>query len=497
MRHRRALLPSFAVTALFLAAACSSAAPHTESPTTAGPGPRVTAGARTADGANRSLTVAAAPATVPTAAAGPPGTGQRAHRTTLTVSSYDSRTGRAVLSNRPSHQETSHTGTSRTGSSHTTPSPSSSPSPSGTSSAVPHRADVGDVIASAPAPGAPHGLLAKVTKVLGASDRGTEVQTEPATLNALLGDGTAKGAVPVDPSSFAVDKLLPDVKVSWAKAGDLRVGPEGATVPLGSLRLDVRAQVPTAEGAPTSASASVRGFVQVAPRVDFAYGGTRADATPGSAYLGVSGTWTSGWSVGGRAAASTGSPLRIPFARLHADPVLQVGPVPVVVDLDLTCYIQISGDGRATVDVEQSLRGAFTAGGTFGTSRGWTPVSSSDMTSTPVHASVSTAGSLKTTLGAEASVGLYGTVGVTADLAPYLRGEASGTVSGSTGTASGSSRAGRAKDGAAGAAWGVYGGVDLSGTLRLQLSVFGTPIVHRDTPLGALHREWKLAGGTL
>ncbi|MFI2205904.1 hypothetical protein ACH47Z_35055 [Streptomyces sp. NPDC020192] len=471
MRHRRALLPAFAVSTLFLAAACSSPPPHTEPSAAAGPGQRITTIDRTADGTDHSLTVAAAPATTPTATAGPPGTGQRAHRTTLAVSSYDSRTRRAVLSNRPSGK----------GSSPTALSPSPSPS------AAPHRTAVGDVIASAPAPGAPHGLLAKVTKVVGESDRGTEVQTEPATLNALLGDDTAKGAVPVDPSSFTVDKLLPDVKVSWAKAGDVRVGPEGGTVPLGSLRLDVRAEVPTAADAPASASASVRGYVQVAPRVDFAYGGSGTNAAPGSAYLGVSGTWTSGWSVGGRAAATTGAPLRIPFAKLHADPVLQVGPVPVVVNLDLTCYARISGDGRVTVDVEQSLKGAFRAGGTFGPSRGWTPVSSSDMTSTPVHASVTSAGSLKTALGAEASVGLYGTVGVTADLAPYLRGEASGTVSGSTG-------AGGVK---AGLAWGVYGGVDLSGTLRLQLSLFGTPVVQRDIPLGVLHREWKLAGGTL
>ncbi|KOV60383.1 hypothetical protein [Streptomyces sp. MMG1121] len=481
MRHRRALLPAFAVTTLLLSAACSSPAPHAEPSAAAGHGQRLTATDRPADDADHSLTVAAAPATTATAAAGPPGTGQRAHKTTLAVSSYDSHTRRAVLSNKPSGHGSSRPAPS------SVPSSAPAPSPSGASSGVPHRAAVGDVIASAPAPGAPHGLLAKVTQVLGETERGTEVQTQPATLNALLGGDTAKGAVPVDPSSFAVDKLLPDVKVSWAKAGDVRVGPKGATVPLGSLRLDVHAEVPTAKDAPASAGASVRGFVQVAPRVDFAYGGTGADAAPGSAYLGVSGNWTSGWSVGGRAAATTGTPLRIPFAKLHADPVLQVGPVPVVVNLDLTCYVQISGDGRVTVDVEQSLKGAFTAGGTFGPAQGWTPVSSSDMTSTPVRASVSTAGSLKTALGAEASVGLYGTVGVTADLAPYLRGEASGTVSGS-------SAGGGAK---AGVAWGVYGGVDLSGTLRLQLSVFGTPVVRRDIPLGALHHEWKLAGGTL
>ncbi|MCS0605742.1 hypothetical protein NX794_31740 [Streptomyces sp. LP11] len=472
MRHSRALLPAFAVTTLFLTAACSSApAPHSEPAAAAGPGRQSGADDSPADGTEHALTVAAAPtpAATATATSSPGGSRARAHRTTLTVGSYDSRTRRAVITEGPKSG----------GNSPSAPTPTSPP-------AARHRAAVGDVIASAPAPGAPRGLLAKVTKVVGDTDRGTEVQTEPATLNALLGDGTAKGDVPVDPASFTVDKLLPDVTVSWSKAGDVHVGPKGSTVPLGSLRLDVRAEVPTAEDAPVSAGASLKGFVQVAPQVDFAYGGNGSTAAPGSAYLGVSGNWRSGWAVRGRAAAATGTPLRVPFAKLHADPVLQVGPVPVVVNLDLTCYLQVSGDGHVTVDVEQSLKGDFTAGGTFGAGRGWTPVSSSDIRSTPVRASLTTAGSLKTALGAEASVGLYGAVGVTADLAPYLRGEAAGSVT----TAS------AAKKPAARITWGVYGGVDLSGTLRLQLSVFGTPVLRRSVPLGALHHEWKLANGT-
>ncbi|KUN00570.1 hypothetical protein AQI95_34235 [Streptomyces yokosukanensis] len=478
-RHGRALLPAFAVTALFLTAACSSSAPHAEPSAAAGHDRQVEVTDRPADAPDHSLAVAAAPATTATATAGPTGSGRRAHRTALAISAYDSHTRRAVLSDKPARRGSS------------SGSPTVSPSP--TATGAPHQAAVGDVIASAPAPGAPHGLLAKVTKVIGETGAGTEVQTEPATLNALLADETAKGAVPVDPSSFAVDKLLPDVKVSWAKTGDVHVGPKGATVPLGSLRLDVSAGIPTAQGAPVSADASVKGFVQVAPKVDFAYGGTGTDAPPGSAYLGVSGDWTSGWAVKGRAAATTGTALRIPFAKLHADPVLQVGPVPVVVNLDLTCYVQISGDGRVTVDVEQSLKGDFKAGGTFGPAKGWTPVSSSAMTSTPVHAAVTTAGSVKTALGAEASVGLYGAVGVTADLAPYLRGEASGTVTTSSGGTGATAKGTGAKSAGA---WGVYGGVDLSGTLRLQLSVFGTPIVQRSIPLGTLNREWKLASGT-
>jgi hypothetical protein len=104
------------------------------------------------------------------------------------------------------------------------------------------------------------------------------------------------------------------------------------------------------------------------------------------------------------------------------------------------------------------------------------------MTSTPVRTSVTTAGTVKAALGAQATVGLYGRVGVVADLAPYVRGEGEATVTGTDGAFE------------ADGAWAVYGGVDLSGTLRLQLSVFGTPVFQRDIPLGTLHREWRLAG---
>ncbi|MGW1778398.1 hypothetical protein ACWCQQ_04535 [Streptomyces sp. NPDC002143] len=479
-------MPALAASALLLAAGCSSPSSQAEPPSSSAG--RQTDAETSASSADRSLAVAAAPVGgAATAAARPGDADGQAHRTKLSVSSYDSKTGRAVISSDASSGTPSDTASatatpSGTPSNDGTGGASSPASPSPTASEVPHRTAVGDVIASAPAPGAPNGLLAEVTKVIGETAEGTAVQTEPAQLNALLADDTAKGSVPVDPASFDIDKLLPDVDVSWSRTGDVHVGPEGATVPLGSLRLDVRADLPTVGNESASAAASVSGFVQVAPQVDFRYGGEGADVAPASAYLGVSGDWTSGWSLEGRAGASA-TPVRIPFATLHADPVLQVGPVPVVVNLDLTCYVEISGDGRITVDVEQSLEGDFKAGGTFGLGQGWTPVSASDMKSTPVRTSVTTAGSVKAALGAQASVGLYGSVGVVADLAPYVRGEGTGTVTGTDDVFE------------ADGSWAVYGGVDLSGALRLQLTVFGTPVFQRDIPLGALHREWKLAGG--
>jgi hypothetical protein len=171
--------------------------------------------------------------------------------------------------------------------------------------------------------------------------------------------------------------------------------------------------------------------------------------------------------------------VRIPFAKLHADPVIQVGPVPVVVNLDLTAYVQVAANGTVSVDVKQDLKGGFRIGGSYSKSDGWKPVSTSDMTSTPVQAKVAAAGTVKAALGAEATVGLYGAVGLTADLAPYVRGEA---------------RAEATPESVVGA-WKIYGGVDLTGWLQLQLSIFGTPVFEHRIPLGALHREWLLAQG--
>nr|WP_055495437.1 hypothetical protein [Streptomyces sp. TP-A0356] len=472
-------MPAFAASALLLASGCSSG-PGSSAASAAAPAGPAEASASAAEDPGRPLAVAAAPAATSTALARPGERGARAHRSTLKVSSYDRHTRRAVISQ------------ANKGTSPPARIPSTTPSGAPAGSAEPGRIAVGDVIASAPAPGAPDGLLAKVTQVIGDTRHGTEVQTAPTTLDTLLGDDRAKGAVPVDPSSFAVERLLPDVQVSWTGRGDVHSGPKGTKVPLGSLRVDVRAGVPTAPGAPVSADATVGGYVQVAPEVDFSYGGGGSGAAarqagPASAYLGVSGDWTSRWYLKGRAAASV-KPVRLPFAKLHADPVLQVGAIPVVVNLDLTCYLEVSGDGSATVSIEQDLKGGFKAGGTFGPAKGWTPVNESTMTSTPVRASLSASGNVKAALGAQATVGLYGAVGVTADLAPYLRGEASATATAATGSAA-------SPTAAAVGSWGVYGGVDLSGALQLQLSVFGTPVLQRTIPLGTLHREWKLAEG--
>ncbi len=462
---RRLLIPG--LTALALTATGCSSSPHTRAaePVTLSP---------SADGTSQSLDVAAAPQGTPTPAAVARADGKgRTEKSALKVASYDRASGRAVIAKAPQ-------GTDRS------PSPGKSPSTSpGTSPEADKPVAVGDVIASAPAPGAPAGLLAKVTEVVGRTDSGTEVRTAATTLASVLGDDKADGKVPVDPAAVTVEPLMKGVTFSWAKGPGLTFGPEGAKLPLGNLRLDVNAAIDTAPGAPASAGASVSGFVQLAPQVEFAYDGSPGGAPgPRGAFLGMSGDWSSQWKLQGRAAASTGAPQRIPFAKLHSSPVIQVGPVPVVVNLDLTCYIQVEADGNVTLDVQQDVKGDFKVGGSYAAGKGWTPVSTSNVQSTPVRANVTAAGRVKSTLGAEASVGLYGAVGVTADFAPYLRGEAD-------------LKAAASSDGKASVsgAWALYGGFDLSGNLQLQLSLFGTPVFERRIPLGTLNREWALSTG--
>lgn len=453
----RLLVPGLATLAL-AATGCSSTG-HSGA---AQPGSTATLAAAPDD--TRQLDVAAAPqeASAPTAVARTRTGKGHPEKSSLKVASYDKTSRRAVIATAPQRH---------------TAAPGHSPAPD-------RPVAVGDVIASAPAPGAPNGLLAKVTEVVGKTEGGTEVKTASTTLASVLKDDKADGKVPVDPSSVKVVPLMKGVTFSWAKTKGLTFGPKGAKLPLGNLRLDVNAAVDTAKDAPASAGASVSGFVQLAPEVEFSYDGSSGGLAPRAAFLGMSGDWSSQWALKGRAAASTGAPKRIPFAKLHSAPVIQVGPVPVVVNLDLTCYVQVEADGRVTLDVQQDVKGDFRVGGSYASGKGWTPVSTSAVHSTPVTATVAAAGRVKGALGAEASVGLYGAVGVSADFAPYLRGEADAKA-----TASSDGKA------SVSGAWAVYGGFDLSGRLHFQLSLFGTPVIERRIPLGALHREWPLASG--
>ncbi|MBH1937409.1 hypothetical protein I5Q34_24600 [Streptomyces sp. AV19] len=356
----------------------------------------------------------------------------------LKVYSFDPRTGRAVISSKASAE----------------------PAPG-------RPVRTGDVIASPPTRDAPRGILAEVTGILGRTAHGTEVRTAPTTLAAVLGDARVAGTVPVDPSEVEVSPLVPGVKVSRSGRGDVRDGPESARLPPGSLRVDVDTTIPTGTAA--------TGFVRLAPQVEFSYDGGGPGGGPKAASLALAGDWATGWKLKGRGASAThGKPLRVPFARLRADPVLHVGGIPVVVNLDLTCYVLIDADGKARFAIEQgATKGDFRIGGTYRADTGWAPEAKAGSGTSRVRAAVDGASGVRAALGTEASVGLYGNPGLTGDLAaPYVRTEASG-----------------------GAAWKLSGGVELQGALLPQLKVFGAPAPGTRQALPRFRREWKIDRG--
>ncbi|MDX6354751.1 MAG: hypothetical protein QOF98_1654 [Streptomyces sp.] len=379
---------------------------------------------------------------------------QPARKSSLKVTSYDAKSGRAVVSD------------------------SASKSGAGAGAVA-----VGDVVASAPVPSAPDGLLVKVTRVLGSTAKGTEVATEPATLRELLGKSKVDDTVAVDPSAVTVKALDGDVTVS---------GNTGNSGKSGSIRVDVSDSVATASGAPASAKASVKGYVELTPKVEFAYDGTTAgaDGQPAAAYIGLSGDWSSQWELDGQASAAQKG-TKVPFAELHTDVVVYVGPVPVVVNLGYVLYYQVDADGKVSVRVSQSATGDFTAGGSYSRATGWRPVNKAAMAVSPVKSAVTSAGNARATLGAEASVGLYGAADVTLDIAPYARVAATG---GATGTLTAVPGTTPSSTGTVVLAWAVYGGYDVSGTLNVHLTVFSTAL-DKSIRLFTLHGEKKLDEG--
>ncbi|MFD0722730.1 hypothetical protein [Streptomyces globosus] len=242
---RRLLLPGLTTLAL-TATGCSSAPqPPAAPPTSLG---LPAAPAPVADGTQQ-LEVAAAPQDEPSAGMARVGAGKGTpEKAALKVASFDKATGKAVIAPAAPKAPAPPKDPKGSAPAQNTPSPGASPS----GSAAPDKAvAVGDVIASAPVPGAPDGLLAKVTEVGRKTERGTEVKTAPTTLSAVLNDDKADGKVPVDPSTVTVEPLMKGVTFSWAKGQGLKFGPEGAKLPLGNLRLDVHAPIETAAGAPS------------------------------------------------------------------------------------------------------------------------------------------------------------------------------------------------------------------------------------------------------
>ncbi|MFG3053114.1 hypothetical protein ACGFZP_19475 [Kitasatospora sp. NPDC048239] len=363
-----------------------------------------------------------------------------------------------------------------------TPASPSAPS-SGVPAAPPPAGQVaavkpGQLIASPPTAAAPQGALVAVTEVRPGAGDTVGISTRPATLAELLGGAEADGQVAVDPQAIRVTPLVKDLKAT--------VGRENGTTRAdasGTLEVDVKAPIPLPDGA----SADASGSLQLHPAVHFAYHGAGV-GSPRTASIGFDLGAHAQWKVTGDLGRATGTPVRLPFAKLQASPVLTVAGLPVVVNLGLTCYLEISADGKVHLEAEQEVTGAWSVRADYAGDRGWSPVTDAGNTTvSPVRLRLSGKAAVRAGLGAEVSVGLYDTVGVEATLAPYLRGQVDGSIavdtSGNPPQVQGS--------------WGLFGGIDLNGSLLAHLKVFGTPLVEGRLPLPSFHREWPLLTGAL
>ncbi|MFJ3792535.1 hypothetical protein [Kitasatospora sp. NPDC090091] len=460
------------------AASRPSGAPHARA-TTPAAAPTGSASASPAAGqpAPGTLPVAAAQPGVQQAAVGAPGKDGAAvapEAKNLQLTAYDPAAGTAVL--------TAAQAAGPSAAPAATPSAAPTVTASATPSAGPSPAEAvkpGQLIASPPTEAAPQGALVAVTAVKSASGGAVTLSTRPATLSELLGKAEADGQVPVDPNGIKVTPLVKDLKATVARENGTTTADAS-----GTLEVDVKAPIPLPEGLSADASASV----QLHPSLHFAYHGAGV-GTPRTASIGFDLGAHAQWKVSGDLRRSTGAaPIRLPFAKLQASPVVTVAGLPVVVNLGLTCYLEIGADGQVHVEAEQEITGTWSVRSDYTGGRGWSPVTdAADTKVSPVHVRVTGKAAVRAALGAEVSVGLYDTVGVEATVAPYLRAQADGELAvdlpGGKPQVKGS--------------WALLGGVDLNGALTAHLKIFGTPIIEGKLPLPPFHREWPILGGSL
>ncbi|MBO1419413.1 hypothetical protein, partial [Streptomyces sp. FH025] len=331
--------------------------------------------------------------------------------------------------------------------------------------------------ASPPTAAAPQGALVAITGVQPGAGNTLNLTTRPATLAELLGGTEADGQVPVDVHGIKVTPLVKDLKATVG--ADLNGVKADAS---GTLGVDVKAPIPLPEGASLDAS----GSLQLHPAVHFAYHGATSGA-PRTASVGFDLGADAHWKVTGDVARNTGAaPIRVPFAKLQASPVLTVAGLPVVVNLGLTCYLEVSADGQVHLETEQDATGTWAVHADYTGGKGWTSATNADTKVSPVHVRLNGKASVRAALGVEASVGLYDTVGVETTVAPYLSAKAEGSLAvdlpGNGPQVQGS--------------WALVGGIDLNGALTAHLKIFGTPLFENKLPLPPFHKEWPLLTGS-
>ncbi|MFD5435705.1 hypothetical protein ACFWJ4_26615 [Kitasatospora sp. NPDC127067] len=331
----------------------------------------------------------------------------------------------------------------------------------------------GQLIDSPPTPAAQQGALVAVTAVRAAGDGKVAVSTRPATLSELLGRIKAYGRSAIDPHTIQVHPLVKDLKASFTGQNGDGNGSVSAT-----LHLDANAPI----ALPGGASGKLDGSLDLTPVVDFSYqGAVDSILKPQKARVGFDLGAHANWHVNAELGASA-TPIKVPLATFTASPVLMVGQVPVVVTLNLTLTAQISADGKVTVDTQQDITGNWGVHADYTRDQGWTTATDpASTTVSPVRVRLAGTASVRTGLIADASVALYDTVGVKADIEPYLR----STVDGSL--AIDSSGAPPVIEGQA----ALYGGIDVNGGLLVRIPFLG-PLFEKDVTFPVLHREWPI-----
>ncbi|WP_371494208.1 hypothetical protein OG871_03770 [Kitasatospora sp. NBC_00374] len=494
---RTFVLPAIAAALLIGSCACSAPATGPSGDTAAAASAPAASSSEAARAVSGSLVVTAAQPGAQQVAIGTPGASAPQVAPAagdIRLTSYDPGTGKAVLSGTAAPGGSASAGAPPTGSpgsskapgpaspkasvsasvSAASTAPSTAPSTPATAPGAAGQVQVGQLIASPPTEAAPKGALLAVTEVHPATPGTVEVATRPATLNELLGAAEADGQVPVDPHTIKVTPLVKDLKLSFGQdaAGTTKADASG------TLGLDVNAPIALPGGVNANASASL----ELHPAVHFAYHGA-GKGEPRTASIGFDLGAHGQWKLSGELEKTTGTPIRVPVAELHASPVLTVAGLPVVVNLGLTAFLEVSADGKVTVDAEQEFTGNWSVHADYAGGKGWrSATDAADTKVSPLRAHLAGRAAVKAGLGADVSVGLYDAVGVEATVEPYLRSQVDGSVTLETGGAAPKVEG----------SWGLYGGVDLTGALLAHLKIFGTPVAEKRIPFPVFHREWPL-----
>lgn len=395
----------------------------------------------------------------------------------------------------------------------------------------------GDVIASPPTESAPNGALFKV-RTAKQTDKGVEVTTAPATLSEALGPAEVRRTIEAPALDVTVKPLVAGVRTAepgtelpeLAQPAGPAAGQPAPTTPAAAAATVTPTTPGTAEPAPTTPAAGpalpdvtipgipaaigqvirpsrmddgglllsvdvpldgvpgiagtnggppkLAGWVGLTPKLIFSFGQKDVDgARPFQAEIGVGGSYQYGWQVHTKldGLADTGeTPLRVPFAEVHLSNTFWIGPVPVVLSVDLTYFYRLTASGDLSIDTEQATTGEFAVGAKYDSRTGWGPLNRNDATTISGGDEVIRGrGDFRATVGADLAVLLYDAAGVRGRLAPYVRATVDATRPPAV-------------------LWGLYAGFDLTVGLTIRLRIFGITLLSADVALPPLHGEWKV-----